>query len=287
VAGCSTCATRRRLVRPLLHRMVSHAMTPIRRSPMHRTLAGLAGLAFLVLPSVLAAQAVQAAGKFPPDSLVNVKVFPKTTPVNQVIGAMRNFSGDLGVRCLHCHVGKEGTPLSQVDFASDEKQAKLIARQMMLMTREINRRVDTLPGHTATSLQVTCGTCHRGISKPTPLATVLVETGTTSGADSAVRAYKALRNRYYGRAAYDFGEGSLNTAAFRLGQARKFDEAAAMLALNEEQFPNSSPIALFRGNIALMRADTAAAEAAFREAVKRDPNNEEAKGRIRAIGKQP
>jgi hypothetical protein len=244
----------------------------------------LPAFALLVLPSVLAAQA---AGKFPPDSLINVKVFPKSTPVNQVTAAMRNFASDLGVRCLFCHEGKEGTPLAQVDFASDEKRTKLIARQMMLMTREINRRVDTLPGHTSTSLQVSCGTCHRGISKPTPLATVLVDAGTTSGADSAVRAYKALRNRYYGRASYDFGEGSLNTAALRLAQATKFGEAAAMLALNEEQFPTSSPIAVTRGDIALLRADTAAAEAAFREAVKRDANNQEARGRLRAIGKQP
>jgi hypothetical protein len=244
----------------------------------------LAGFALLVLPAVLSAQA---AGKFPPDSLINVKVFPKSTPVNQVTGAMRAFAGDLGVRCLFCHVGKEGEPLAQVDFASDEKQTKLIARQMMLMTREINRRVDTLPGHTSTSLQVSCATCHRGISKPTPLTNVLVETGTMSGADSAVRAYKALRNRYYGRSAYDFGEISLNTAALRLAQAKKFPEAEAMLKLNEEQFPSSSPVAVFRGNIALLRADTAAAEAAFREAVKRDATNEEAKGRLRAIGKQP
>jgi Photosynthetic reaction centre cytochrome C subunit len=244
----------------------------------------LAGFALLVLPALLSAQTP---AKFPPDSLVNVKVFPKSTPVIQVLGAMRNFAGDLGVRCLFCHVGKEGQPLSQADFPSDEKRTKQVARQMMLMVQEINRRVDTLPGHTPASLQVTCGTCHRGVSKPTPLATLLADVGTQNGADSAVKAYKALRSRYYGRSSYDFGENSLNTAAFRLGQAKKYDEAKALLDLNEEQFPNSSATAVFRGNVALMRADTVAAEASFREAVKRDPNNEEAKGRIRAIGKQP
>lgn len=250
----------------------------------------LVGLALVTLLAPLAAPLLaQTPAKFPPDSLVNVKVFPKNTPVTQVLGTMRNFAGDLGVRCLFCHVGKEGQPLSQADFPSDEKRTKQVARQMMLMVQEINRRVDTLPGHTpgAASLQVTCGTCHRGVSKPQPLAVLLADVGTQSGADSAVKAYTALRTRYYGRASYDFGEGSLNTAAFRLAQAKKFDEAKALLDLNEEQFPSSSPIAVFRGNIALMRADTAAAEAAFREAVKRDPNNEEAKGRIRAMGKQP
>lgn len=248
----------------------------------------LTALALLALPTLSSAQATApTAGKFPPDSLVNVKVLPKTMPVTQVLGVMRNFSGDLGVRCAFCHVVKEGQPLSQADFPSDEKRTKEVARQMMRMVQEINRRVDTLPGHTAASLRVTCATCHRGVSKPAPLATVIADVATTAGADSAVRAYKALRTRYYGRASYDFGEPSLSAAALQLAQAKKYDEATALLNLNEEQFPNSSGIAVSRGNIALLHADTTAAEAAFREAVKRDANNEEAKGRLRAIGRQP
>jgi hypothetical protein len=198
---------------------------------------------------------------------------------------MRNFTSDLGVRCQFCHLGQEGQPLDKFDFASDEKRTKLVARQMMLMVQEINRRVDTLPRNGGAALQVTCGTCHRGVSRPAPLFTVLADIGTTSGADSAVRAYKALRNRYYGRAAYDFGESSLNIAAFRLGKAGKFDEAFALLKLNEEQFPTSSGLAVFRGNIALMKGDTTAAEAAFREAIKRDSTNTEARGRLRTIGR--
>lgn len=243
----------------------------------------LVGLALLALPVVLAAQP----GKFPPDTLANTKVFPHSTPVQQVIGAMRNFTGELGVRCQFCHVGEEGKPLDQFDFAVDQKRTKLVARQMMLMVQEINRRVDTLPRGANPALQVTCGTCHRGVSRPAPLSTVLTEIGTTAGADSAVHAYKALRNRYYGSAAYDFSESSLNTTAFRLGRANKFDEAFALLRLNEELFPNSSAMAVFRGNISLMKNDTSAAETAFREALKRDSTNNEARGRLRSIGKQP
>jgi len=240
-----------------------------------------AGLTLLLLPAALAAQA----GKFPPDTLVSTKVFPHSTPPTQVIGAMRNFTSDLGVRCQFCHVGREGQPLDQFDFASDEKRTKLVARQMMLMVQEINRRVDTLPRTGGAALQVTCGTCHRGVSRPAPLFTVLADIGTLSGPDSAVRAYKALRNRYYGSGSYDFGESSLNIAAFRLGRANKFDEAFALLKLNEEQFPKSSGLSVFRGNIALMKGDTSAAEAAFREAVRRDSTNNEARGRLRAIGR--
>jgi hypothetical protein len=39
----------------------------------------------------------QPAGKFPPDSLVNTRVFPRSTPVSQVTGMMRNFAFELGV----------------------------------------------------------------------------------------------------------------------------------------------------------------------------------------------
>src|SRR6476661_4592006 len=112
----------------------------------------------------LAASHVCAQGpaKFPPDSLVNTKVIPKSTPVLQVIGTMRNFTSDLGVRCQFCHVGEEGQPLAQFDFPSDKKRNKLVARQMMLMLQEINRRLDTIPEKGTPAVTATCSTCHRG-----------------------------------------------------------------------------------------------------------------------------
>jgi hypothetical protein len=176
-------------------------------------------------------------------------------------------------------------PLAQFDFAKDEKRTKLTARQMMRMVEEINRRVDTLPEHEkmTSHVEVTCETCHRGVSRPMPLEQVIQETAQTAGADSASRVYRALRERYYGRAAYDFGEPTLNIAAFRLARAKKYDEAFAILRLNEEQFPASSNLATFRGNISLMRGDTTGAIAAFREAVRRDSTNGEAQGRLRQI----
>src|SRR5262245_41456635 len=246
----------------------------------------------VVVSSALGARlAAQAPGHWPPDSLINTKVIPHNTPVMQVIGTMRNITFALGVRCQFCHVGEEGMPIERFDFAKDEKPTKLVARQMMRMVEDINRRLDTLPEHDhehhGQRVQVTCATCHRGISRPVPLETVIQDAALVGGADSATRTYRALRDRYYGRAAYDFGESSLNIAAFRLGRAGKFDEAFALLRLNEELFPGSSGMYVFRGNINLMRGDTTAAADAFREAVRRDSTNEEAKGRLHAIGRQP
>src|SRR4026209_2714635 len=129
----------------------------------------------------------QPAGKFPPDSLINTKVFPHSTPVTEVVGAMRNFTSALGVRCQFCHVGREGQPLDQFDFASDQKRNKLVARQMMLMVAEVNRRLDTIPERPQSPVTASCMTCHRGVSRPVPLYTLVQEAAVSAGADSAVR----------------------------------------------------------------------------------------------------
>src|SRR2546423_660878 len=114
-----------------------------------------------VVAMVLAASSVaaQAPKKFPPDSLVNTQVIPRGTPPIQVVGMMRNFASGLGVRCQFCHIGEEGRPLETFDFASDEKRNKLVARQMMRMVQEINRRLDTIPQRPTSAVDVTCSTC--------------------------------------------------------------------------------------------------------------------------------
>lgn len=243
--------------------------------------------ALILMVCLTQAVAAQPAGKFPPDSLVNVKVIPKSTPVIQVIGTMRNFAGGLGVRCQFCHVGEEGLPLERFDFVSDEKRTKVIARQMMLMAQEVNRRLDTLPQRGTPPVPVTCATCHRGVSRPVPLFTIVADAAIAVNADSALRAYRILRDRYFGRDAYDFSEASLNIAAFRVGRANKVDDALGILNYNETLFPNSSGMSVFRGNILLMKGDTNAAAAAFREALKRDTANGEARLRLANISRKP
>jgi hypothetical protein len=93
----------------------------------------------------------------------NLKVFPADIPRDQLIGSMKTISASLGVKCTHCHVGVEGKR-ETMDFASDSKREKLVARSMMVMTRHINEKEFSVTD--PAKPKVTCFTCHRGAAKP-------------------------------------------------------------------------------------------------------------------------
>ena len=159
----------------------------------------------------------------------NLQVLPKTTPRSEVIATMRTFSFALGVRCLECHVGKEGDPAS-FDYASDEKGPKKTARQMMRMVAAINK--DYLAKRPAPVVSVQCVTCHHGLRRPKTLQDTLQEELDHKGLDAAVALYGELRGKYYGGGQYDFSETSLNLLAESLGRQEKTREAAAVMELN-------------------------------------------------------
>ena len=127
--------------------------------------------------AVVAVSPLAAQGRGMPDSLVNTKVFPHETPMREVLNAMRGFTASLGVRCDYCHVeGQAGGPVGpdgrpELNFPSDDKRTKRTARMMMLMVRQINDSVlSRIPERPAQAVAVTCTTCHRGVSRPEPLA---------------------------------------------------------------------------------------------------------------------
>lgn len=118
----------------------------------------------------LMAAPVLAQGTFPPSSFKNLQVLPKDAAARLVVGTMKGFANNLGVRCQFCHLGEEGMPLEKFDFVSDEMQTKKTARAMMRLTDDINRQLDAaVPRAAGAEARVTCITCHRGKSKPTNL----------------------------------------------------------------------------------------------------------------------
>jgi len=82
----------------------------------------------------------------------NLKVLTGVTGP-QLLETMRNFRIALNVQCTHCHV--------MGDFASDENPKKEIARNMILMSREINAKFPN-----DGKRRVSCYTCHRGAVTP-------------------------------------------------------------------------------------------------------------------------
>lgn len=103
----------------------------------------------------------------------NLQVLPKDISGQELRATMSMFAGSLGVECNFCHaadpnnVGPNGRP--RMDFASDAKTNKQIARIMYTMMQSINgdyiskaEKLDT----DAMDMKVNCGTCHRGHSMP-------------------------------------------------------------------------------------------------------------------------
>lgn len=105
---------------------------------------------------------VPAASRADSTEWVNLQILPDSLSRDELIGIMRGYTAALGVGCDFCHArGDDG-----LDFPSDAKPHKEVARGMMRMTWQINREIlpaiDGLHGEPV----VTCYTCHRGASAP-------------------------------------------------------------------------------------------------------------------------
>lgn len=89
----------------------------------------------------------------------NLKVFKGQGLDDETLDEAMDFmAASLGVACVHCHVRDEKTQAWVMD--RDDRPAKQMARQMILMTRAINK------AHFKGETTVTCATCHQGHVKP-------------------------------------------------------------------------------------------------------------------------
>ncbi len=98
----------------------------------------------------------------------NLKVLPKDISHEDLDKVMGGFKAALGVKCNFCHVASKDSSSHHLDFASDEKPEKDIARHMMRMTAKINKKYFSFnkddKGNTIPA--VSCITCHRGDPHP-------------------------------------------------------------------------------------------------------------------------
>ena len=95
----------------------------------------------------------------------NLKVLSKNIGDKELDSVMHTFTRGLGVKCDFCH-----TPTAdrKMDFASDAKPEKNIARKMMKMATKINKKYFSYAkdeqGNAVKAL--TCYSCHHGEAHP-------------------------------------------------------------------------------------------------------------------------
>ncbi|HTB32759.1 MAG TPA: c-type cytochrome [Bacteroidia bacterium] len=104
----------------------------------------------------------------PDEGFKNLKVLPKNITDDQLDSVMGEFSISLGVRCGFCHARKADTTKRGLDFPSDKKDEKNIARNMYKMTAYLNSTYFNWNNSTRpdTIHYVVCYTCHRGTHEP-------------------------------------------------------------------------------------------------------------------------
>jgi hypothetical protein len=210
---------------------------------------------------------------------LSANALAQTTPAAKPpLPDMQAVAAALGVTCDYCHAGRGAEP----KLTAAGKPVLEVGRGMIAMTALLNATVQAATGKTEReAASVSCVTCHRGVTIPRPLTDILLVTGVREGADAAVKQYRDLRSRYYGRGAYDFGEETLLSVARRLANARP--EVAIPLAdLNMEFFPGSVNTLVTKA-IAQSGRDDEAAVATLRQALELDPGNGEISGRLYQI----
>jgi len=97
----------------------------------------------------------------------NLKVLPKNISHEELDKIMHNWTAALDVKCNFCHApSKDNT--SHLDFASDDKPEKDIARHMFKMTAKINKKYFSMNKDEKGEMipSISCMTCHRGSPHP-------------------------------------------------------------------------------------------------------------------------
>ncbi len=95
----------------------------------------------------------------------NLKVLPKNISEEKLDSIMDNFNYSLGVKCIYCHVRADKG--DELNFVSDGKSEKDIARNMLRMTDNINKKYFRFNNDKSALRPVTCITCHH--KNPIPL----------------------------------------------------------------------------------------------------------------------
>lgn len=102
-----------------------------------------------------------------PPKAKNLKVLPKNLTHKQLDHIMDGWAHALGVKCNFCHA--RNTETNKLDFASDAKPEKEMAREMFKMTAKINKKYFKAEKDSLGMIMnsgIACVTCHHGDEHP-------------------------------------------------------------------------------------------------------------------------
>jgi len=121
---------------------------------------------FLIITVVLTLGATN--DKKVPEGFKNLKILPKDISKQALDSIMDEYSLSLGVHCGFCHARNADSIIKKLDFASDAKEEKEIARHMMKMTATLNTNDFNFNNSAKpdTIHEIVCYTCHRGKKDP-------------------------------------------------------------------------------------------------------------------------
>jgi len=115
----------------------------------------------------------------------------------------------------------------------------------------------------------------------------LAEQYRTKGLKAALDDYAELKKKFYGRAAYDFGEGSLNVFGYDLLEKKDTAGAIQVFKLNAESFPESANVWDSLAEAYMKSGDTKNAQLNYEKAWTLDHNNENAKEMLKKLKESP
>src|ERR1700689_1812254 len=123
-------------------------------------------IAVLSALTLIGISAMRPADDKPPKR--KLKIIPKEISHDDLDKTMDEFKNPLGVKCNFCHAPSADSTNHHLDFASDAKPEKNIARHMYRMTAKINKKFfkDDKDDKGTMVAAISCKTCHRGSPHP-------------------------------------------------------------------------------------------------------------------------
>lgn len=217
-----------------------------------------------------------------PERAQNLQVLPADFPGSRLGAVMRGFTSALGVRCSYCHVGEEGQPLSEYDFASDANPNKERARVMYRMLGAVNDHLDEIEP-SGEPVNMWCHTCHNGKPRPQTLAEAVRERYAAEGGDVAYAYFLELRDRYFGSNAYDFRARSVLQLAQQLESEGDAATAGQLVEHTVQAYPQDARAQESMGDVWLARGDTARAVGAYLRSLSLEARNPALQEKVEAL----